>query len=135
MSTVRIYDHDSEHDRLQKNKMMELEGWLKHLGSMERDMDRMLEIINFRGSEKTLLYQKLMDRKKENRSQLDTLYRYKNEAGKMLECEDQQCDQYYCKRHGDLRMLYRYNLEKCDRLKEDFFNVVSASQNLGHTLN
>ncbi|HEA29391.1 MAG TPA: hypothetical protein ENH91_05265 [Leeuwenhoekiella sp.] len=135
MSTVQIYDHDSEHERLHKNKMMELEGWLKHLGSIERDMDRMLEIISCRGSEKTLLYQKLMDKKKENRAQLDALYRYKNEAGKILECEDQQCDQYYGKRHRDFRMLYRYNLEKYNRLKEDFFNVVSASQNMGHTLN
>jgi len=135
MSTVRMYDHDSEHEKLQKNKMMELEGWVKHLGSIERDIDSMLEIISGICSEKNLLYQKLMYKKKENRSQLDALYRYKNEACKILECEDQQCDQYYGKRHRDFRMLYHYNLEKYDRLKEDFFTVVSASQNVGHTLN
>lgn len=126
MPITSIYDHDSELDMLHKNNLMELENWLHHMGSITDDIESMLNLTGHKCSKKSLLYQKLIDRKRENSAQLDVYLRYANQIKGSMECEDLLCDHYYVKRHEEFRRIYRYNLERFDKVKEEFFSMMSS---------
>lgn len=128
MSITRIYDHDSELDMLHKNNLMELENWLHHLASLQTDIAHMLKILGNKYTKTTLLYQKLLGKKRENTAQLDIYFKYINQLKGSVECEDLQCDRYYVTQHEEFRRHYRYNLEKYFKVKEEFFNLILGNE-------
>lgn len=128
MPITRIYDHDSELDVLHKNNLMELENWLHHLTSLKTDIDSMLKIMGDKYTKTTSLYQKLLDKKRENSAQMDVYFKYINHLKGSVECEDLQCDRYYALQHEEFRRLYRYNMEKYYKVKQEFFNTILGSE-------
>lgn len=124
---MQIYDHDTPEAITFKNNNIELDNWIVHLTYIEKEITNLLNLGNTEFATSLSpqpVLMKLSYKKKENRSNLNALIKYKEGLPQAAECEDVDCDMFYVGEHEKYRKVYMYHLEKYRRVKEEYFSAL-----------
>ncbi len=121
----QVYSHDNEVDLTHKINASELNNWIMHLQYTKKEINHLVAISN------GILDEKFVDsfeeKHNENYDFLNLLTSYKNSRDSIMECEDNECDMAFISDHENFRQRYTYYLENYRKLKDIFFEELSAT--------